>query len=156
MTSSTLLAVAHPHARRSRGFTLIEVMIATAITGVLSSVAYPSFMGTVHKVRRTDAMVTMLQVQAAEERWRAGNPSYGSLTDIRQPATTASNHYALELRAANENGYEVVASARGAQSRDRDCAVMKMSVSGLNATYASGPDANLGNGTDTNRRCWNL
>jgi type IV pilus assembly protein PilE len=146
----------HPTARRARGFTLIEMLVATAVTGVLSSIAYPSFTSTVHKVRRSDALVAVLQVQAAQERWRSNNAAYGSLAEIRQPAVSASGHYTLAVQALGDNRYELVASARGAQGRDAACRTLKLSVVGLNSVYASGPDANVGNGSEANRQCWGL
>lgn len=141
---------------RRRGFTLIEVMIATAITGVLSGIAYPSFMGTVHKVRRADAQVAMLQVQAAQERWRGIHGSYGGLTEIRQPATSPAGHYTLQVRAQDSGGYEVLAVAGGAQAGDRACRQLLLRVAGLNASQSSGADERLANDAETNRRCWNL
>ena len=145
-----------PRSRRTRGFTLIEVLVATAITGVLSSVAYPSFTSTVHKVRRSDALVAALQVQAAQERWRSGNTAYGSLAQIRQPAVSGAGHYALTVTVLGDNSYELVATAQGGQRSDVACRTLKLSVVGLNASYASGPDAAVGNGSDANRQCWSL
>lgn len=142
--------------RKARGFTLIEMLIATAVAGVLSSIAYPSFTGTVQKVRRTDALVAMLQVQAAQERWRSSNVSYGSLAEIRQGAVSPAKHYDIDLRATTETGYEVMATARGAQSRDIHCRTMKLVMSGMNPSYSSGPDAAHANPADINRQCWNL
>ena len=141
---------------RARGFTLIEMLVATAITGVLSSVAYPSFQGTVQKVRRTDALIAVLEVQAAQERWRSNNPGYGSLAEIRQPAQSAAGHYTLELRNVADTGYELLATARGAQGSDNACRTLKLVMTGLNAAQSSGPDANTGNDSDANRRCWGV
>jgi type IV pilus assembly protein PilE len=148
----------HPTAssRRSRGFTLIEMMIATAVTGVLSSVAYPSYKSTVHKVRRSDALVAVLQVQSAQERWRSNNAGYGSLAQIRLPALSAAGHYALVLQVRSDNSYDLVATARGAQGDDAACRTMKLSVVGLDAVYTSGADADVSNGTTANRQCWSL
>ena len=68
--------------RASRGFTLIEILIALSMAGVLSSVAVPTFQGHLQKARRTDALVTMMQVQLAQSRWRANGSGYASLAQI--------------------------------------------------------------------------
>ena len=143
-----------PTTHPARGFSLIEMLVATAVTGVLSGVAYPSFQGTVQKVRRTDALVAVLQIQAAQERWRSNNPAYGSLAEIRQPATSAAGHYTLVLRNVGDTGYELLATARGAQGSDTACRTLKLVTSGLNAVQSSGPDADTRNDSDANRRCW--
>ena len=84
-----------PHA----GFTLIELMIATSVSGVLSSIAYPSFSGALQKVRRTDALVAMMQVQQAQERWRANNSRYGTLANRRaRPSPAATTRSASARR----------------------------------------------------------
>ena len=146
----------HPCTRRPRGFTLIEMLVATSVAGVLSSIAYPSFQGTIQKSRRADALVALVQAQTAQERWRFNQRSYGSLAQIGLPATTAGGHYLIEVVAAGEDGYTLRASAVGSQSRDRACRVLQMTVEGVTATRASGPDEQVGNGTADNRRCWSL
>ncbi|MDH5538274.1 MAG: prepilin-type N-terminal cleavage/methylation domain-containing protein [Rhizobacter sp.] len=150
------LKTASRHGRGSAGFTLVELMIAVAVTSVLSSVAYPSFMGQVQKVRRSDALVAMMQVQWAQERWRANNTTYGSLSDIGVAGSSAARHYTLQLRGQTENGYEVIATAIGAQARDAQCRHMKLSMSGANTVYVSGPDAGTVNPDTANRQCWML
>ena len=61
---------------RRNGFTLIELMIVVAIVALLATVAYPSYMDQIRKGRRSDAIQGLAQVQQAQERWRAINPSY--------------------------------------------------------------------------------
>lgn len=138
------------------GFTLIEMMIAVAVAGVLSSVAYPSFVGQVQKVRRTDAVVAMMQVQWAQERWRSNNTAYGSLAEIGMNATSAAGYYSLQVNGNSTSSYEVLATANGAQARDANCAHLKLSMLGANTVYASGPDADVGNTASVNRQCWSL
>lgn len=142
--------------RASRGFTLVELMIVVSVIGVLSSVAYPAFTDQVQRVRRTDAVIAMMQVQLAQERWRSNSTAYGSLTQIGVAARSIAGHYTLQLSNNTANGYEVVASAAGSQARDTTCAHLKLDMQGANPVYTSGPDASTTNPIDTNRRCWSL
>ena len=62
--------------KRQPGFTLLELMIVTAIIGVLGGLAYPSYQSHIETSRRSDAKKTLLTVQLAEEKWRANNTTY--------------------------------------------------------------------------------
>ena len=146
-------------ARRRRGcggFTLIEMLAVVTMTGALTSVALPTFEGQLQRARRADVLVSMMQVQAAQERWRSNGARYGSLADIGTPARSAAGHYRLQLVSADEEGYDVLATASGAQARDAGCRNMAVRVSGANLAYASGPDARVANPADLNAKCWNL
>ena len=156
---ATLSNQAPAAARRRRGcggFTLIEMLAVVTMTGALTSVALPTFEGQLQRARRADVLVSMMQVQAAQERWRSNGARYGSLADIGTPARSAAGHYRLQLVSADEEGYDVLATASGAQARDAGCRNMAVRVSGANLAYASGPDARVANPADLNAKCWNL
>ena len=144
-------ATAH---RFAQGFTLIELMLVVAVAGVLSGVAYPSFMGQLQKIRRADALVSILQVQAAQERWRANNLAYGTLTEVGVAATSAAGHYTLQITAPSSNGYEIVAVATGSQAHDTACRSLRLRVEGGNLIQTSGIDAATTNAPQQNRQCW--
>lgn len=142
--------------RRSAGFTLLEVMIATSVSGVLASIAYPSVSGVLLKARRSEALVAMMQIQQAEERWRSNSSRYGSLAEIGHAATAPGGHYNLAVTDPAADGYAVVAQATGAQAGDRACRYMKLTVDGAFLTYSSGETAATGNTAAANRQCWSL
>lgn len=142
--------------RASRGFTLIELMLVVAVAGILSGVAYPSFMGQLQKIRRADALVALLQVQAAQERWRSNNPSYGSSVQLGLSATSSAGHYAIRIDAASELGYEVLATAQGVQAHDARCRYLRLRSDGGNLVQTSGADVDTSNPVSTNRQCWGM
>lgn len=151
-----MLTQAQPLPRRERGFTLIELMIGVAVTGILSSVALPSFEGLLQKSRRADVLVATMTVQAAQERYRSNTTAYGNLAEIGMPATSAAKHYTLQITANDVDGFELLATANGLQARDVACRYMKLTSVGMNLVYASGADATLANAAAVNQKCWAL
>ena len=142
--------------RNNRGFTMIETMGALVVTGILSSIALPSFQAQVHKARRADVLVSMMQVQMAQERWRSNNASYGALADIGAASKSSGGHYTITLASTTSQGYEVTATAVGAQAGDAACRHMKLTATGTNVAYASGSDTSMDNAASANRACWSL
>ena len=61
---------------RSRGFTLIEVMMTVVIIGILAAIAYPAYQDQVRKGRRADAMAQLLTLAQAYERFYTSNNTY--------------------------------------------------------------------------------
>ena len=141
--------------RRAAGFTLIEMMVATAVSGVLATTAYPTYAGAVQKMRRCEALVALMQVQQAEEHFRSSASRYATLSELGPTAPAASRHYTLTVDAATADGYAATAVATGAQAGDRHCRVMKASVDGAVWTTASGATDAADNDAQANRRCWN-
>jgi type IV pilus assembly protein PilE len=142
--------------RRSRGFTLIEVLSVLGIASILSGIAYPSFQGGLQKARRADALVALVQLQISQERWIANHRGYASLAELRLPARSSGGHYTLDVVAADEVRYEAIARATGTQAGDSECRHMKLVIEGGVTTRASGPDDNAANAPAANRRCWGL
>jgi len=86
---------------RKLGFTLIELMIVVAVIGILSSIAYPSYTQYVLQAKRGDAKAALLSVQLAEEKYRANNPSYGTLAQLGlDPMTSSDGYYTITIPAA--------------------------------------------------------
>jgi type IV pilus assembly protein PilE len=142
--------------RRAAGFTLIETLAAVSIAGVLASIAYPSFEAPIQKARRTDALVSLMQLQMAEERWHSNHRRYATLEELGAASTSANRYYALQVVSADEDGFALRAVASGLQARDQSCGYITLSVSGMNVVQASGPTAEATNPAAANRRCWGL
>lgn len=114
----------------SKGFTLIELMIVVVVIGVLAALAIPAYQDYVTRARRADAKAALLQVQLAEEKWRANNSNYGSLTNLTfaDPFPSPDGHYSVTVTTVDTSGatpssYAATATPVGTQlANDTECA----------------------------------
>lgn len=67
--------------KKARGFTLIEVLIAVAIVGILAAIALPSYQAHLRKGRRADAQSFMMDLASRQQQY---------LLDARQYALDAT------------------------------------------------------------------
>ena len=141
--------------RHAAGFTLVEVMIATAISGVLASVAYPSFSGAMHKVKRCEALAALMQLEQAEERWRSDNSRYGSLNEVGVASVAPGRNYLLSVADPSATGYVAAAQATGTQAGDRKCQYLRLTFQSGDLATASGETESADNDAQANRQCWN-
>jgi len=154
--AARVLPIIGAQRRAVRGFTLIEMMCTVTVAGLLGSVAYPAYTGTVTKTRRADALAATMALQAAQERYRSGSTRYGSLSDIGMPTTSPAGHYMLSVAEASASGYTLLATATGSQAGDGGCRFMKVTAEGADLRYTSGSSEAAANDAAANRRCWNL
>ncbi|WP_432741317.1 type IV pilin protein [Methylobacter sp. G7] len=96
--------------KRSSGFTLIELMIVVAIIGILASIAYPAYTEYVIRAKRSDAKAALLQVQLAQEKWRANHTSYDTLANIGVNATSPDGYYTIAVSGNTATAYTATAT----------------------------------------------
>ncbi|PKR29362.1 type IV pilin protein [Stutzerimonas stutzeri] len=106
---------------RSRGFTLIELMIVVGILGVLAAIAYPNYTEYVQRSNRSEGQALFNDAAASQERFFAQNNRYiTTATDIAKlglrgtSGTTVKSDngkYTLTVgTVANDGGYTLTAS----------------------------------------------
>ena len=110
-----------------KGFTLIELMVTVAIVAILAVIAYPSYQDYVRKSRMADGKAAILDVQLAQERFRANCPSYAtSLVAARTcaasglglaAAASPDQWYNLALADVTATGYSITAAPQGDQAK---------------------------------------
>jgi len=61
---------------RSRGFTLIELMVVVVIVAILIGIAYPAYVDQMRKTRRSEGKAMLMEVMSAQERHYTENGSY--------------------------------------------------------------------------------
>ena len=113
-------------------------MIALAVVALLVAIAYPSYMESTRKSRRSDAVAALTRLQLAQERWRANNTQYASvLADLGGTATSQGGFYDIDINSAVASSYVMTASASPGKSQasDTSCKVMRLQVVGGNIFY---------------------
>jgi len=121
------------------GFTLVELMIAVAIVGILAGVAIPSYLSYIQKSKRAEAQGALVTFANAMEQWRLQNGSYcdaggtgganscgagtndtGSPTIFSTvvPISSGTTTYNLTISATTATTYTLTATATGKQTVD--------------------------------------
>lgn len=88
----------------SYGFTLVELMIAVAIVGIISTFAIPSYSNYMIRSRLTEAPPQLLTASAKMERTYLDNRAYtcpGAVTDTRFTVTCTGDATSFTLTASN-------------------------------------------------------
>ncbi len=67
--------------RFMKGFTLLELMITIAVTGILASVAYPSYQQHMRKAHRTAAQAHLMDITQRQQQFFVDSRSYASSVD---------------------------------------------------------------------------
>ncbi len=135
------------------GFSLIEVMIATTILAILAMIAYPSFMQSVRKSKRTDAHTALTRAASNLERFFSTNNTY--TTDTTQlgllidAGTAYSNdgHYIVTVVAGATgigSSYIVSANATPGDMQTGDTGCTALSLDSLGRRIPN----------PTTSRCW--
>jgi prepilin-type N-terminal cleavage/methylation domain-containing protein len=75
--------------RRSKGFTLIELMITVAIVAILAAIAIPNYRDYVIRGQLVDATQGLAAVRANMERYFQDNRSYVAVGAFTPPCTAA-------------------------------------------------------------------
>mgnify|MGYP001820605995 CR=1 FL=1 len=76
---------------KSKGFTLVELVVVIGIVAILASIAYPSYTDYMANARRADAKNAILTLASYQERFHSDNGFYGSIMDLTGAATLMSD-----------------------------------------------------------------
>ena len=130
---------------RSRGFTLLELMIVVAIVAILAAIAYPTYISYVTKTRRNAASACLSEYSNYMERYYTTNLRYDQDTSGTANTLTpgmldcsadsqTGTYYSYSFAktpALSQSTYKILATPQGVQAtRDTTCGVLGIDQSG--------------------------
>jgi type IV pilus assembly protein PilE len=134
----------------TKGFTLIELMIAVAIVGILAAIAYPSYQNSVRDSRRADAKGALLAFANAMERHFTECNSYlgdgakcsetgkPAIFSAKSPVDGEAKYYDLTIGDdISASTYTLNAIPAGAQSGDK-CGTLTLTQTGVRSSVKDG------------------
>ena len=147
--------------RPSAGFTLIELIVAVTIVGLLTVIAVPAYRSYVLRSNRAVAKAVLVDMAAREETYFVDRKTYGALSvlglntylnrDSSTSATQTSNSiYKLTVGAlistscpatgltssVTSGGYTVAATPVGTQVNDTSCVSLCLTSTGIRLASA--------------------
>jgi type IV pilus assembly protein PilE len=127
--------------QRTRGFTLIELMIVVVVIAVLAMIAIPSFSEYLRRGKRSEAASAIGDVQLREERFRANRTSYGDSTSADLAAgnlfgsvaavnsyNSGLKYYNVAISGVSATGYTITATRKGTLANDPKCGNFTMTM----------------------------
>lgn len=137
--------------KRSRGFTLIELMIVVAVIGILAAIAYPSYQEYVRSAKRADAQSALMQLSQFMERYYTTNGRYltaagaaPALPFSEAPRDGTAKAYDLSFSGTpTSSTYTLQAVPKNSMAGD-DCGTLTLAHTGAKGQAAGA----------TSAKCW--
>ena len=145
---------------REQGVTLIELVVAVVIVGILASIAVPSYRNYVLRANRTEGRAALLALATAQEKFYLQCNTYTTDLDpdaatdcgtgnLRFPSTSERGYYTITVTAADATGWSAEAEPAGnsPQGKDEKCQWFELTSTGTKSAKNSADALN-------NSECW--
>ncbi len=133
---------------KKNGFSLIELVVAMGIVGILAAIAIPAYSAYTKTANRTDATRTMTYDAQALERCYSQSFTYlGCASAAAGSLASAQGYYTVTI-APTANSFTITATPlKSPQTQDSNCATFTLNNAGTQGATNSGGAANT-------QQCW--
>ncbi len=132
--------------KRSRGFTLIELMIVVAVVAILATIALPAYNDSVRKGKRSDAKAGLMDAASRLEQFYLDNKSY--TIDMTKLGYSAANNV------DTSDKYYKMTVAAGSCGNISTCYIISTVPQGGQASDSCGTLTVNSLGIKTPSECW--
>ncbi len=119
--------------RATKAFVLIELMVVTALFGILMAILVPGYQQQVLQSYRSEATQELLKLAILQQQYQLEHQQFtAALSMLPAPDDsylTASGRYRISGRLTSE-GYVLVAEAVGPQLKDNQCRLFSLDQAG--------------------------
>ncbi len=128
---------------RTRGVTLIELIIAVAVVAILAAIAFPSYQQQMQKTRRADGKAELMETAQQLERCYTRFSRYNDGNcGVALPFNSSEGYYVVSATAISASAFSLDATPQGAQANDTRCGVLRLTSTGLQGSQGQSTDAN--------------
>ncbi|WP_036799348.1 type IV pilin protein [Photobacterium marinum] len=129
---------------KQNGVTLIELLIAVTVIGVLTALTYPSYQAHVLKGHRSQVMADMIKIQLNLEESYTQTGSYDDSIVTESTCSfceTDTNRYKLEIDSSGigMDTYKIIATPQASSGQAQDsCKILTLNAGGIGTASGSG------------------
>ncbi len=128
---------------RTRGVTLIELIIAVAVVAILAAIAFPSYQQQIQKTRRADGKAELMETAQQLERCYTRFSRYNDGNcGVALPFNSSEGYYVVSATAITASAFTLDATPQGAQADDTRCGVLRLMSTGQQGSQGQSTDAN--------------